>query len=101
MNSSRHCSDTPLLKLLGGVQVGDNHIKTPGWVTVRISSYAVPEAEITAIHTLCPTNIVYFRHKRGDIHTRLLYIFRQEEYLTQFKIECPISCCFHRIQFSS
>jgi hypothetical protein len=82
MSSSRHCSDTPLLKHLGGVQVGDNHIKTPGWGTGRISSCVVRQAQITAIHQICPTNIVYFRHVHGDIHTKLLYIFRQQEYLT-------------------
>jgi hypothetical protein len=73
MSSSHHCSDTPLLKHLGGVQVGYNHIKTPGRGTGRISSYAVFQAEVMAIHHVCPTHIVYFRHTR-DIHTELLYV---------------------------
>jgi hypothetical protein len=71
---------------MGGLQVGYNHVKTPGRGTGRISSYTVPQAEVKAIHHLCPTNTEYFRHKSGDIHIELLYIFRQQVYLTQFKI---------------
>jgi hypothetical protein len=86
MSSCHHCSDTPLLKRLGGVQVRYNRIKTPGRGTGRILSHAVPQAEVTAIHQLCRRNTVYFRHKRGDVHTELSYIFRQQGYLRQFKI---------------
>jgi hypothetical protein len=70
---------------MGGAEVGYNR-KTPGRGTGRISSYAVPQAEVKAIHHLCPTNIVYFRHKHSDIHTELLDVFRQQDYLMQFKI---------------
>jgi hypothetical protein len=86
ISSCHHCSDTPLLKYLGEVRVGYNHMKTPGMGTGRISSYTVRQAEVTAIHHLYPTNIVYFRRKCGDIHTELLYVFRWYKYLTQFKI---------------
>jgi hypothetical protein len=50
----------------------------------------VPQAEVTPIHHLYPTNIVYFRNKHRDIPTKLLHIIRQQEFLAHFKTQCQI-----------
>jgi len=88
ISSCHHCSNISILRYLGGVQVGYNHIKTSERDTGRISLQAVPKAEVTTIHHLCPTNIVYCRHKHSDITTELLHIIRQQEFLAHFKTHC-------------
>jgi hypothetical protein len=84
MSSSHHCSDTPLLKHLGGVQVGYNGTKTPGRGTGRILSYAVPQAEVSHLPTLSLQSL-YISDTNVVICTELLYIFWQQEYLMRFK----------------
>ena len=50
----------------------------------------VPQAEVTSIHHLRPTNIVYSRHKHSDIPTELLHTIRQREFLAHFKTQYQI-----------